>query len=318
MSANVETMFSANGVTPWHGLGTIIQDAPTSEDAIRIAGLDWEVYKTTASYMGADGQQYYAPYEFTIRSSDSSVLGVVTDRYKIVQNNEAFAFTDHLLNDGVVKYETAGSLDNGKTIWLLARMEDHKVLGDTTTPFLLFTNSHDGKGAVRVTMTPVRVVCQNTLNLALSKANRTWSFTHTGDIDFKMMEARATITGANEYINSFEEHAEELAKIKVSKQQLDTMLDLLFPIDEDMTKRKQNNMQYLRDGFMEKYNTADLANQNSTTHGTGWGVVNAMSDFVTHSIPLRHTEKYRENLAKSFIGGNTLLDACHNWVQSVV
>ena len=109
MSANVETMFSVRE-KPWHGLGKVIADAPNSVEAIRLAGLDWNVYQQS---LITDNGLQVSGYKANIRDSDNSVLGIVSDRYKIVQNQEAFQFTDELLGKGV-RYETAGSLQGGK------------------------------------------------------------------------------------------------------------------------------------------------------------------------------------------------------------
>lgn len=178
MAANVETMFSVR-VTPWHGLGEIIQEAPTSDDAIRIAGLDWRVIQS--ELICKENGQVIDGFKVNIRDTDKKTLGIVTDRYKIVQNSEAFAFTDALLGEGV-RYETAGSLASGRRVWMLAKLEDRIITDELIEPYLVFTNSHDGTGAVRVAITPVRVVCQNTLNLALQTAERQWSCAHKGDI----------------------------------------------------------------------------------------------------------------------------------------
>ena len=177
MAANVETMFSVRE-KPWHCLGVVVEEAPSSEEALRLAGLDWRVVqKSLYTNSGlVDG------YKANVRESDNTVLGVVTDRYKVVQNTEAFAFTDNLLGEGV-KYETAGSLQGGKKVWILARLPREYIMsGERITPYLVFSNTHDGSGAVKVAITPVRVVCNNTLNLALSTANRCFSMVHTGDI----------------------------------------------------------------------------------------------------------------------------------------
>lgn len=125
-----------------------------------------------------------------VRSSDGAVLGVVSDRYQVVQNAEAFAFTDALIGgEGQVHYETAGSLMGGRKIWLLAKLPDTEIVGDKTEPYLCFSNTHDGSGAIRVCMTPIRVVCNNTLNIALNGAKRAWSVRHTGDIQAKLQDS---------------------------------------------------------------------------------------------------------------------------------
>ena len=157
MPALVETMFSVRE-TPWHGLGTIVNDAPTSEDALRISELDWKVVQDD---IFTDSDERITGYKANIRDTDRKILGVVSDRYKIVQNTDAFSFTDELLGQGV-RYETAGSLQDGRRVWLLARMPKEYIGGsDEICPYLVFSNSHDGTGAVKVAITPVRVVCNN-------------------------------------------------------------------------------------------------------------------------------------------------------------
>jgi len=129
-------------------------------------------------------------FKANTRDTDNQVLGVVTNRYKIVQNHEAFAFTDDLLGKGV-RYETTGSLQNGRKVWLLAKLpENYIISGYRISPYLVFSNSHDGNGSIKVAMTPIRIVCQDTLNLALNNAKRIWTTIHTGDIISKLDEAK--------------------------------------------------------------------------------------------------------------------------------
>lgn len=162
MPANVESMFYVRQA-PWHGLGKQVEQALSSEEALKEAGLDWTVVQRPIQ---TNNQMEIPGYKANIRDTDNRVLGVVTDRYKIVQNHEAFAFTDELLGEGV-RYETAGSIQNGKKVWLLARLpENYIISGESISPYLVFSNSHDGSGSIKVAMTPIRVVCQNTLNLA--------------------------------------------------------------------------------------------------------------------------------------------------------
>lgn len=168
MAANVESMFYVRE-TPWHGLGTRVSEAPDSQRALIVAGLNWNVVQEPV-YTGED--ERIEGYKVNVRDTDRKVLGVVSDRYKIVQNREAFAFTDELLGEGV-RYETAGSLQNGRKVWMLARMpHEYIISGERISPYMVFFNSHDGSGAIKVALTPIRVVCQNTLNLALSTAKR--------------------------------------------------------------------------------------------------------------------------------------------------
>ena len=167
MAANIETMFYTRE-KPWHGLGVRVSEAPESAEALRLAGLDWEVDQEP---IFTEENVLIPGYKANIRNTDRRVLGVVTDRYKVIQNTEAFSFTDALLGEGV-RYETAGSLQGGRKIWLLARLpKEYIISGDRISPYLVFSNTHDGSGSVKVAITPIRVVCNNTLNLALSTAN---------------------------------------------------------------------------------------------------------------------------------------------------
>ena len=196
MSANVETMFYTRQA-PWHGLGTRVEHTLNSQEALVAAGLDWQVIQMPVQI--EDGRSIPG-FKANIRDRDNQVLGVVTDRYKVVQNQDAFAFTDELLGEGV-SYETAGSLQGGRRTWILAKLPQRYIIsGDEITPYLVFMNSHDGSGAIKAAMTPIRVVCQNTLNLALSTAKRSWSAHHTGDIKGKMEDARYALLYADQYM----------------------------------------------------------------------------------------------------------------------
>lgn len=196
MPANVETMFSVRE-TPWHGLGRIIMDAPASREALELAGLDWQV-ESRNIYSGTGTM--IPGYRANVRSTDDAVLGVVSDRYRIVQNEEAFQFTDDLLGEGVT-YETAGSLQGGKKVWMLARLpRKYLIAGDQVVPYLVIFNSHDGSSGVKVAMTPIRVVCQNTLNLALNTAKRSWTARHTENVLLRVQDARETLQLASNYI----------------------------------------------------------------------------------------------------------------------
>lgn len=323
MAANFESGFSANGIELWHGLGEIIKDAPTSEDAIRIAGLDWDVIpKPIYDEFGRE----LPGYKVNIRSSDNMALGIVTDRYKVVQNREAFAFTDELLGQGV-RYETAGSLASGKRVWMLARMENTWLAEEEISPFMVFTNSHDGTGAIRVAMTPVRICCENTLNLALKTADRHWSCVHKGDIMGKLEEARFTLASAERYMKALEEEFGELKLKKVTDKQVEDMTDKLLEIEfnnlfnkalktgkivdfkerlrqqkyEDKLKRKKNDI------ITIYHDKPDLVG----TERSAFRFVNAVSDYATHTDDHKQTKNYQENLFMRTIDGNGLIDTAY-------
>ena len=301
MAALVESLFYVRE-TPWHGQGTRVEEAPSSEEAIRLAGLNWEVQQQPI-YL-ADGTEIKGNYA-NVRSSDGKALGIVGDRYKIVQNTDAFAFTDALLGEGV-KYETAGSLKDGKVIWLLAKMpETIEILGDKVDPYMVFTNTHDGSGAVRVCMTPVRVVCNNTLNAAIRGARRVWSARHTGSVTNKLDDARETLQFASQYLEATKQTFEDLYKVKLNEFSLYKTINDIIPITEDMTDRQKVNQKAIRDDILLRYNEApDL----KVLDQTGARLVQAVADTTSHMEPFRQTANFKENRFKKTLDGNILLD----------
>lgn len=309
MSANVESMFYTRE-KPWHGLGTRVEEAPTSADALRLAGLDWEVLQEPIFTEAGDA---ISGYKVNVRDRDRKVLGVVSDRYKIIQNREAFAFTDTLLGSGV-RYETAGSLQEGKRVWLLARLpREYIIAGERISPYLVFSNSHDGSGAVRVALTPIRVVCNNTLNLALEKASRSWSMIHTGNISDKMQEAKATLFMAETYMDSLGKEFENLRRQKITDSQLKEYVSQLLPLEKDATTIQEKNTLKLREDMLNRYHNApDLRG----VENNAYRFINAVSDFATHAKPLRRTANYSENLFMRTMDGNPMIDRVYQLVKA--
>ena len=259
----VETMFDTRR-TPWDGLGKRIAGAVTSRDAIRLAGLDWNVVPTDI-------------------------------------------ISDALLGEGV-RYETAGALQSGKKVWMLARLEGRMITDEKIDPFLVFTNSHDGKGSVRVAITPVRVWCQNTLNLALKEAERQWVCKHTGRIDEKLVEAKYTLMNTEHYLEALET---EFGKMKMKKLDIDKVhkfVKMLLPINEKDGDRKVANIQEMRNELMMRYlNAPDL----QVLEPSAYRFVNAVSDFSTHRKPSRGSEYYQENMFMKVVDGDELIDKAY-------
>lgn len=289
MSAEVETMFYTR-VAPWHGLGTCVENAPGSQGALKVAGLDWKVVQKP---IFTEEGQLVGGFKANIRDRDNQILGVVTDRYKVVQNEEAFAFTDQLLGEGVT-YETAGSLQGGRRTWILAKLPQRYIIsGDEITPYLVFMNSHDGTGAIKAAMTPIRVVCQNTLNLALSNAKRSWSANHVGNINGKLDDARYTLLYADKYMAELGRSIDRLNQIRLSDQKVYEYINALFPLADNATEQQKKNLLRMKEDVKARYFEApDLKHIGKN----GYRFVNAVSDFATHSKPLRERSTYRENL----------------------
>lgn len=301
MSANVESMFYVR-TAPWHGLGTRVEEALTSQDALHYSGLDWQVNQEpimTGTFKSVSG------YVANVRSDNQAILGIVSDSYKVVQNEEAFAFTDALIGEGV-RYETAGSLDGGRKVWLLAKLpERYQLAGEDVDPYIVFTSSHDGSGAIRVAPTPIRVVCQNTLNLALNTAKRSWSTTHTSNVHSRLDDARNTLLFADKYLKALQQEAEKLSMQRVTDKMFYNLIDKLLPVDDDASEQtKSNNLKQRSDLIYRYFHAPDLVDLPKN----GWRFINAVSDHATHSQPLRMTKNYRENLFDKVVTGHPMTD----------
>ncbi len=309
MAANVESMFYVRE-TPWHGLGTKVLTAPSSSEALRLAGLNWQVLQEP---IYTETEERIEGYKANVRDSDRRVLGVVTDRYKVIQNEEAFAFTDELLGEGV-RYETAGSLLGGRKVWLLAHLPHEYIIGgERISPYLVFSNTHDGSGAVRIALTPIRVVCCNTLNLALATAKRSWSMNHTGDIRGKLKEAEDTLFLASAYMDALGREFELLRKKTLTDKAVMEYIEILLPSEDGSTPQQTRNMKRLQEDLKMRYFDApDLKGVGKNAYR----FINAVSDFATHAKPLRRSANYKENLFAKTIEGNPLIDKAYQMVRA--
>lgn len=310
MAAEVETMFYTRE-KPWHGLGTMVLEAPDSQAALELAGLDWNVIQKSIETQ--DGIPITG-FKANLRDTDNRVLGVVTDRYKVVQNREAFAFTDGLLGEGV-RYETAGSLQEGRRTWLLAKLPQRYIIsGEEIAPYLVFMNSHDGTGSIKAAMTPIRVVCMNTLNLALSTAKRSWSTNHTGNIAGKMEDARYTLLYADQYMAELGKAIDRMNRMKLSDRQVYEYIDALFPLVDQPTEQQKKNLARMKEDLKERYFDApDLKHVGKNAYR----FVNAVSDFATHAKPLRERANYKESLFARTVDGNAMIDKAYELVSNV-
>ena len=288
----------------------MVMEAPTSAEALALAGLDWNVIQKPV--VTEDGIPIPG-FKANLRDTDEKVLGIVTNRYKVVQNIDAFSFTDELLGEGVT-YETSGSLQEGRRTWLLAKLPQRYIIsGDEITPYLVFMNSHDGTGAIKAAMTPIRLSCENAINLALSTAKRYWSTNHTGDIRGKMEDARYTLLYADQYMAELGKAIDSLTRVKLTDRQVYEYIDALFPLLENPTEQQKKNILKMKEEMKLRYFDApDLKHVGKNAYR----FVNAVSDFATHSKPLRERANYRESLFARTIDGNALIDRAYELAKA--
>ena len=310
MAHAVESMFYVRE-KPWHGLGVAVKKAPTSSDALVYAELDWMVEQKDVYTQ--DGN-LIAGYKANTRNTDNAVLGIVSDRYKVVQNQDAFQFTDDLLGAGVT-YETAGALQGGRKVWMLAKMPLRYIIaGDEIAPYMVVMNSHDGSSGIKVAMTPIRVVCSNTLNLALNSAKRIWTTKHTENVMSRVHEAQETLMLAENYMGELGKGIDSLSRIKLTDKKVLEFMQEFFPVDLDMSEaQRKNNLKLLNDLKMRYWEAPDLSHVGKN----GYRFVNAVSDFATHADPIRKTKNYKENLFQKTIEGNPLIDKAYKMVLEI-
>jgi phage/plasmid-like protein (TIGR03299 family) len=224
-------MFSAGNVVPWHGLGKMVADAQSAAEAIRLAQQDWLVEQFPVFARLPDGSSLATDRVANVRSDTHAVLGVVGKGYHPLQYHEAYAFMDDVVGAGLAKYETAGCLQGGKRVWLLCRLPRELKAGpsDTILPYGLLCNGHDGSLAVHVQPTSVRVVCQNTLSLALSSSTaQKLRIKHTESLRGRVDEARAAFGLVNQAMDGFQTEIDALAGGPDTRVQ--NYFETLFPV----------------------------------------------------------------------------------------
>ena len=293
--------FSTARELPWHGLGTIVEKCPTSEEAIILAGLNYTVEKTPVqAVIGED--IIPLPNKFiTYREDVETLFDIVSDRYTIIQNKEAFSFFDTVVGEGAAVYETAGSLFGGKTIFISALLPMEFTIGkDQVDTYLLLVNSHDGKGAIRLITTPIRVVCNNTLRMALGQENA--AIRHSSSARDKIRMSFKAIETAKTYFKKVKETGEEMQKITVNDEWVDLFSYLLFLDAEDLADTMKNGIKVLSTRtknklkLFKKYFKTGVGQKDYTT--VAWGAFNAYTGFIQNVAAYNnadlHFEKYME------------------------
>lgn len=315
-----KTLFQGNGRTLlWEGLGKDVSEANSAMEVCRLAGLDYKV--NTEDIFTADGVKI--PNMVATRRYDvvddveipSTVYGVVTNRYNPVQNYQGFEFIDTLFHHDGFEVETAGQFDNGKIVWVEAKLPTRDMSGEKIDPYLVFTNRHDGKGSVRIFLTPVRVVCKNTLNYAIKKAHgRTFSVQHTSSANIRLEQAKKTMENYYAYLDAMTDAIDRQKRVAIEDRHLDQMMNVLFPMKEDATPREKERVLVNRSEVLNIYNKAeDLDGYEKS----GFRFINAVSDWATHHTPSRQTANYRSNLMQKTLGGNEFIDKAVEMVDAM-
>ena len=271
------------GKTPWHGLGTKLDGPATAAEAIAAASLDWTV-DTVPVYL--DGGVEISGKKAVVRADTGLVTNVMSDRYTPLQNVDAFAFFDAVVGAGEDIYHTAGSLQGGRKVWALAKLSgDIKVVGDDVLEkYVLLANSHDGSLAVTMQLTAIRVVCANTMSVALGSGQK-FRALHTPNVISKANEAREFLGLTEAYFENLMAGINRLVETKINKTLVDEMVFKVFGLDETKAIGEQHYLpRHAAETVKELFHTG-IGNDLKGVKGTAWAAYNAVTEYIDHVRP---------------------------------
>lgn len=320
---NGEVAFALRGEPAWHGLANVLFDKDahiTTAEMLEAGKLaNWDV--RLEDIMLPEGYRSNMASQMVVRTNPfdggTDVLAVVGDRYKVVQNEAIFDFADGIL-DGGAEWESAGSIKNGRVVFGSMTVPREFVLdpqgaNDKTVTYLLVHTSHDGTSAIQANITPVRVVCQNTLNMAVKGSKQSFKIRHTATVDGKIDEARRVLGLTFAHMDTFETLAKELFETKISAKQWDDLVLSLYPLDDDTASAKAKTM-WAQKVDMVNYLYKE-GETNKTITGTAWGALNALTERIDY---YRSARKGGEGLQAAASGFDPVVNAEKNRVLEAV
>lgn len=283
MPAAVETYgemaaFASLRVPAWHALGTVFDNEVTTSEMLRLAHLDgWNVRLEDITLPGRSHKNFFATVRTNPFDGQADVLGIVKDRYRPYQNEDLFAFGDNLLDGG--RWETAGSIKNGTVVFGSLALDREVVLDptgadDKVNTYLLVHTSHDGSLSIQASVTPVRVVCQNTLNMALRGNKQTYKIRHTQKAEGRIAAAREALGIAHKYVDAFEKEAAALYATAVDDNKFFDIVKAAYPMPEQDVKGSLTKWQNKTDALFDIWGGPT----ETTIRGTAWGAYNALTE----------------------------------------
>ncbi len=331
INKGINTTFVSRKELPWHRLGKIV-DAMTSEEAIKLGGLNFEVGLSPIYSIGQKLERdSLSKYDNIIRTSNESnikiysnatviknkfatirtdtmqPLGIVGSRYQPIQNIEAFNFFDSFIGEGHTQYETVGALGNGEVIFITAKLPDYiKVNGENIDNYLLFTMAHDGSGAIQVLFTPIRVVCNNTLSLALGSCSNKVTFRHTKSAKDKLRNLDKVLNMTNENAINLSKSFNRLQDIRVSDIEMEKLtMEVLNILPMKETGKLSTKSKNILENVLNYY---QFGLGQSEIKGTAWGVLNGITGYLQNVKNYRSDENsFNATFIKSGISNATTI-----------
>ena len=323
--AKPDTCVVGRGIPAWHRIGDVVPGLMTAKEAFTLGGQDWEV-RLVDSAVVVDGVTYINKDKYSIVRMDTmAVLGDgLTKSYKLFQNITLYDLLEAVTGgEGEAHVITAGTLGGGRKVWAQCVLEgkDITIAGDKIAPYFFIMNGHDGKTSVTGATCATRIVCQNTLNMALREGQRQFHIRHVGEnVNLESMKTAAseTLQLVRKYYDTFETFAGDLLKVKVSKTQIDQLVELLIPEKEDMSKKGSTMLENARAALWTELDAPDLAN----VKGTAWGVYNGVAGYSDFGRGIKKAEKdlrgANERFALRSLEDNDLKDLAQKFLMALV
>ena len=325
-SQNGTVSFASLREPAWHGLGTVFNEEKTTSEMLEAANLNgWNVRLEdleTPSHLTSDKAYQYVLRTNPTDKTQTDVLGIVGERYVPLQNEDLFSFGDNIL-DGGGRWETAGSIRGGRVVFGSLALERETVLdpsgvADVVKTYLLINTSHDGSVAIQASITPVRVVCANTLNLALGRTKKrdgikqSFKIRHTQTANGKVQIARQTLGLANAYMDEFDKMAHAMISKEVSAKQFNEIILAAYPKPEKdakgSIKKWENKVNMINDIYTGEFN--------GMIAGNAWGALNALTERLDWYRSARGANN--ESLLASASGFDPAINAEKNRLLKVV
>jgi phage/plasmid-like protein (TIGR03299 family) len=316
---NGEVAFALRGEPAWHGLANVLFDkdehinTQSMLDSAKLSNwnIQLEEIQNPTNYRSHKSSYYVTrnnPFD-----NGTDILGVVGEKYKVVQNESLFEFGDNLL-DGGASWESAGSIKNGTVVFgsLVVPKEftlDPDGANDKTKTYLLVHTSHDGSVSVQASITPVRVVCQNTLNLALDSVKQSFKLRHTATVEGKIQVAREALGLTFRYMDDFEAEAKALFETSVTDLEFNKIITAIYPKPDELNKQGttvwSNKIDLVNDIYFKSPTQENIK-------GTAWGVFNALTERLDYFRGDRKAKNSSQNRLINASGFDAMTNAERN------
>lgn len=267
----------------WTNIGKDVTACRDMEQVLEMSGLDYTVEKRpifTYPDIEDDGTRMVIPNRFiTTRRQDGHTYDVVSDKFEIIQNRDAFDFVKYMGDE--LLFEKAGETQSGM-VFVIGKLPEVDILGDKFTPHVIFRNGFSGKVKITAAICPLRIICQNQFNFAFKNTANTVQIRHVGNAEAKLEEAKEVLRLSADYMAELNTMAEHFAAMRLDRARMERITNYLFPMPtEDMNPFKRKSLEDARARFISAHDAED----NRNFRGTAWGMVNAYTDYLTHKEP---------------------------------